>query len=62
MSDLETFLSTNTVLWHSSIVLIKKYGKEELNRLYVDKKIEVREGLNCKVVKYIKIKTNIQNE
>ena len=52
MTDLETFLSTDSGLWYSSIKLISKYGREELNRLYIDDKIEVREGLNCKVVRY----------
>lgn len=53
MTDLELFLQQSTRVWHNSIVLIQKYGKSDLNALYQSGKIEVRNGLNVKVVKYV---------
>lgn len=54
MSELELYLKNSTVLWHSSIYLLSIYGRDSLNNLYIDKKIEVSEGINCKVVRYIR--------
>ena len=54
MTDLELFLSTSNKIWHNSIVLIRKFGKNDLNTLYLENKIEVRNGLNNKVIKYEK--------
>lgn len=55
MSDLELFLSTSMHVWHNSISLINKYGKADLNMLYKDGKIEIRNGVNVKIIKYKKL-------
>jgi len=52
MSELEGFLSTSTIVWHSSTKLINKYGRAQLNALYKENKISIANGLNCKVIKY----------
>ena len=52
MSDLEEFLSHSTLLWHDSLKLIYKFGRNALNDLYFEGKIEVREGINRKVIRY----------
>lgn len=54
MSDLEAFLSTSKILWHGSLKLINKFGRIALNELYREGKIEVREGINEKVIRYKK--------
>ena len=45
------FLKQSITPWHSSIKLIQIYGKDALNQLYKDGLIEVRKGINCKVIK-----------
>lgn len=52
MNDLEAFLERNNRVWYNSIKLINKYGRDKLNELYTQNKIEVRNGINCKVIKY----------
>lgn len=52
MTDLELFLSISNKIWHNSVYLIRKFGKNDLNALYLENKIEVRNGLNNKVVRY----------
>lgn len=46
-------------MWHNCINLINKFGREQLNELYAKNKIEVRQGINSKVIKYEK-KTTTQ--
>lgn len=45
------YLQQSTTEWHSSIELIRMFGRDALNVLYKIGYIEVREGLNCKVIK-----------
>ena len=54
MSELEIFLLNSNILWHSSIFLKSKYGRDSLNNLFIEKKIEIRNGINCKVIRYLK--------
>ena len=51
--ELERFLKDNQRIWRSSLELKQKYGANALNELYLAGRIEVREGINHKVVKYI---------
>jgi len=55
MNTLEAYLSTSTHLWHGSNELIYLFGETQLNELIVEEKVEVREGLNCNVVRYLNI-------
>ncbi len=45
------FLKASNTPWHSSISLIQQFGRNELNRLYLEGLIDIREGANCKVIK-----------
>lgn len=54
MSDLEIFLKESQILWHSSIFLKSIYGRDSLNNLYIENKIEIKRGINCKVIRYLK--------
>ena len=54
MSELEKYLSESTILWHKDVNLFKIGTRAELNELFLAKKIEVRNGINTKVVRYIK--------
>lgn len=54
MSELEKYLLESHILWHSSIYLKTLYGRDALNKLYIEKKIEIRIGINCKVIRYLK--------
>jgi hypothetical protein len=51
MTQLHRHLIENNRVWYSSIDLINKFGRDELNKLYIDGLIDVRNGLNTKVIK-----------
>ena len=51
MSEIERHMTESNRLWYSSIDLIRRFGRDQLNRLHLEGKIEVRPGLNFKVVK-----------
>lgn len=51
MSEIEAYLRQQKRIWYKSTDLINMFGREELNSLFKCNKIEVRNGLNEKVVK-----------
>ena len=51
--NLKEYLSKEKRVWYKSTDLLNKFSREELNALFLAKKIEVRNGLNCKVIKLI---------
>ena len=53
MDNLKEYLSKEKRVWYKSTDLLNKFSREELNALFLAKKIEVRNGLNCKVIKLI---------
>ena len=53
MNDLEANLKQERLVWYKSTDLLNKFSREQLNALFLAKKIEVRNGLNCKVIKLI---------
>ena len=53
MDDLEHYLRQERRVWYKSTDLLNKFSREQLNALFLAKKIEVRNGLNCKVIKLI---------
>lgn len=53
MDDLEYYLRHERRVWYKSTDLLNKFSREQLNALFLAKKIEVRNGLNCKVIKLI---------
>ena len=53
MDNLEHYLRQEKRVWYKSTDLLNKFSREELNALFLAKKIEVRNGLNCKVVKLV---------
>ena len=53
MDDLEYYLRQERRVWYKSTDLLNKFSREELNALFLAKNIEVRNGLNCKVIKLI---------
>jgi hypothetical protein len=57
MSQIKAFLSTSTQPWHKLTSLQRlspESWREDLNALYLDKQIEIRNGLNEKVIRWIK--------
>ena len=53
LDNLKEYLSKEKRVWYKSTDLLNKFSREELNALFLAKKIEVRNGLNCKVIKLI---------
>ena len=53
MDNLEHYLRQEKRVWYKSTDLLNKFSREELNALFLAKKIEVRNGLNCKVIKLV---------
>ena len=53
MTEIETYMTTKNSVWYKSTELIRLFWKDELNRLYLENKIEIRKGLNEKVIKLI---------
>lgn len=51
MSEIEAYLRQQKRIWYKYTDLLNKFSREELNALFLAKKIEVRNGLNCKVIK-----------
>lgn len=51
MSEIEAFLATKKRVWYKATDLLRKFGRNELNRLYAENKIEIRQGINNKVIK-----------
>jgi hypothetical protein len=51
MTEIERYMIESKSVWYNPIDLIRKFGREELNRLYVENKIEIRNGLNNKVIR-----------
>lgn len=53
MTEIETYMTTKNRVLYKSTQLIRLFGKDELNRLYLENKIEIRKGLNEKVIKLL---------
>ena len=51
---IEEFLVKSPKLWHKDVDLLKIGTRDELNELYLSKKIEVRDSINGKVIRLIK--------
>ena len=50
INDLHRFLATDNGLWYSSLFLLQKFGREQINELNQLKLITIREGLNLHVI------------
>ena len=51
MSEIITYMTTQNRLWYNAQTLINQFGKDSLNELWQSGKIEIREGINVKVIK-----------
>lgn len=51
MNEITAYMTTQNRLWYSANSLITMFGKDGLNKLWKSGKIEIREGINGKVIR-----------
>lgn len=51
MDKLISYMTTANRLWYTAQSLINEFGKDALNEAWTNGLIEIREGLNGKVIK-----------